>query len=133
MDNEKFSQYLKKFEKKVLIAGMEQGILSATDRMVPIKPGRLNTTAFGQALGENFDYHEPLAFDYYGMLKKSSGFVGLWRKYADRFEIKSALAPVIHFASVKVEHINNLDPDLVLDFVAFKKKLVELRNFNNNK
>ena len=127
MDNSDFKNYLEMFEKQVVVKGIECGLLGK-NMMVPIRNGRLATTEFGKMLGSTFLYDDPAAIDYYGFIKKSSGMVS---KYAESsiMQVSAVRAPIVHFASIKVENVSDLSSELVKDFPEFKKVLVALRNF----
>ena len=96
---------------------------------MPIANGNLDNTQFGMFVGNRFEYDKPLVIDYYGMLKKSSGFFIAKEKYAKEAEINRLLSNVIYFASIKIEHIVDTCKDLAVDFPGFKNYLVDLRGF----
>jgi len=121
-------KYLDLFEKNIVMAGIENKLIEAKDVMVPVKDGRLDITPFGKFLSNWFDYNSVVVIDYYGLLKKSKGFLDKCASYDD-VEIRRLRSPIVHFASIKIEDIVNLDPDLAVDFVGFKKYLVALRGF----
>jgi hypothetical protein len=121
-------KYLELFEKNIVIAGVESNLIVAKDVMVPVKDGRLDNGSFGKFLGNSFSYDKVLVIDYYGLLKKSKGFSDKCASYDD-IEIVRLRSPIVHFASIKIEDIVNLDPNLAVDFVGFKKYLVALRGF----
>ena len=130
MESSDFKDYLNKFEKDIIIQGIESGLLGK-DMMIPIRKGKLDNTKFGQALGTGFEYGEPAAIDYYGFIKKSSGLLD---KFADSndMQVRAVRAPIVHFASIKVEDVSDLSSELVRDFPEFKKHLVSLRQFKRN-
>ena len=122
-------QYLELFESKVIIAGFEKQLLQCKRTFVPIANGKLDNTPFGSFIGNRFDYKQPLVIDYYGMLKKSSGFFIAKEKFAKEVEISRLNSDIIYFASIKIEHIVDTCKDLAVDFPGFKKYLVDLRGF----
>lgn len=126
-----YKEYLIKLEAEVIIPGIHQGVL-CKKRKVPAKRGRLYSSDFARFVGETFEYKDGAAIDYYGYFKKSSGFSELLNSFED-VEIKSIKIPVAHFASIKIEQISELSPDLVVDFPIFKKYLVELRGFDRKR
>lgn len=121
-------KYLGLFEENVIVKGVESGLLKDNKIMVPIKDGGLDSTQFGRFIGNQFDYDEILVIDYYGLLKKSKGFVDKYTSFKD-LEVKRLKSNVIHFASVKIEDIARLDKSLMVDFPGFKKYIVDLRRF----
>jgi hypothetical protein len=130
MENDSFDykDYLQKLEDKVIIPGINEGIL-CKKRKVPAKRGRLYSSEFAKFVEPFFEYSEAAAIDYYGFFKKSDGFTKLIDSYED-IEIKSIKIPVAHFASIKIEQISEMANDLVVDFSTFKKYLVSLRGFD---
>jgi len=121
-------KYLDLFEKNIVVAGIENNLIEVKDVMVPVKDGRLDITDFGKFLNNWFDYSSVLVIDYYGLLKKSKGFYDKCASYND-IEIRRLKSPIVHFASIKIEDVVNLDKSLAVDFVGFKKYLVALRGF----
>ena len=111
-------KYLELFERNIIIAGIENGTLKVNEVMVAIKDGKLDITPFGKFLGNRFVYDKVLVIDYYGLLKKSKGFLDKCNTYTD-VEIRRLKSPIIHFASIKIEDIDVLDKSLTVDFVGF--------------
>ncbi len=130
MDIGEFKDYLEKFEKDIVVRGIKAALLGRY-MMIPIRRGKLEKTEFGKILGPEFIYLEPAAIDYYGLIKKSSGLVA---KFANSTElqVRAVRAPIVHFASLKIENISDLAPELVRNFPEFKKMLVVLRQFKRN-
>ena len=100
-------KYLGLFEKNIIIAGIENKMLKINKVMVPVKDGRLDNTNFGKFLGNRLDYDCVLVIDYYGFLKKSTGFINEYNKYTE-VEISRLKSNIIHFASIKIENIVNI-------------------------
>ena len=121
-------KYLELFEKNIVIAGIENEALAIKKVMIPIKGGKLDVTPYGAFLGSEFNYDNILVIDYYGLLKKSTGFANACLEYTE-VEIRRLKSNIIHFASIKIEDIVNLDKNLAVDFPGFKKYLVALRGF----
>ena len=82
-------------------------------------------------MGVVFDHAEPAAIDYYGFIKKSSGLMAQFANSSD-LQVRAVRAPIVHFASIKVEDVSDLSPELVRDFPGFKKLLVTLREFKRD-
>lgn len=122
-----FRKYLEKFESKVVVGGIEGGMFDKIS-MVPVRKGKLDKTTFGDTLGTQFEYDKPAAIDYYGLIKKSTGLVDQVSSNHE-LQVRAVKAPIVHFASIKIEWISDLAPDLVRDFPKFKKKIVSLRRF----
>lgn len=114
--------YLIEFENKVLLKMYLSCGSSMKTEPVPIRPGKLLKTNFGALIGQSFEHKDLIAFNYYGLFKISSGIIK-----ADRRGSNTVVAPVIHFSSVKIEDVEKHCKELIVDFVSFKKSLVELR------
>lgn len=114
--------YLVEFEEKVLLKVYNSSINSIKTEPVPIRPGKLLKTPFGEFIGRSFTHKNLIAFNYYGLFKISSGIIQV-----DRNGSNTVVAPVIHFSSVKIEHVEQHCKELIVDFVSFKKFLVGLR------
>ncbi|RLC88832.1 MAG: hypothetical protein DRJ03_00925 [Chloroflexi bacterium] len=123
-DTKKFKQYLAEFENTVIIPGLRKKVFGK-ELVITTRQGRLHKTPFGQMIGLEFEYEEIAAIDYYGLLKKSSGFY----RHASETSQKAIRAHVIHFPSIKIEHISDLHEKLVAGFPTFKKHLISLRGF----
>ena len=127
MKIKQFRDYLCKFEEQVIVKGIEEGIFGKT-MMISAKRGRLDSTKFGQLMGTQFSHSACMVIDYYGLIKKSTGFVDKLNSIED-LEIKAAQAFTVHFASIKDAHIVKLAPDLIVGFPPFKEYLIKVRNF----
>lgn len=130
MEAQAFQQYLKDFEQQVVIGGVQAKTFKKTF-MVSVKSGKLDSTEFGKTIGTKFEHAGVIVIDYYGLLKRSTGFWDKIKGMVD-VEVKSLKSVVVHFASIKIEHVTDLAPDLVVGFSDFKKHLVESRAFENN-
>ena len=106
---------------------MEDGTFGK-EMMVSARRGRLDSTKFGQLLGSQFECPEAIVIDYYGLIKKSTGFIEKLNS-VEEIEAKAAKASIVHFASVKDAHIVKLAPDLIIGFPPFKEYLIQVRNF----
>jgi len=129
---ENFKEYLSLFESHVLAS---KALFGVKEELVPVRPGRLSRAPVGALLGSTFVLPEPLVVDYYGHLKKSSGFLvkveRAKKKYVGK-QVRMVLAPVVHFATVKIEVVAKLAPELVADFPAFKKRILNTRGFKHD-
>lgn len=130
MDDKELKKYLNDFERLVVLTGLAKGIFGRRI-MIPVKKGKLDKSEFGDFIGKDFECKDAIVIDYYGLLKKSTGFATKLDSYED-VEVKRVRVPVAHFASIKIEHIADLAPDLVVNFPSFKKHLVSLRGFKKN-
>ena len=120
-------EYLNSFESRIILPGLEKKMF-CKEGMVTLKECKLCGTPFGKFIGMRIDTPIPMAVDYYGHIKKSTGIMDVVEKY-DGIEIKSIKVPVVYFASVKNEDILNLAPELMDGFPLFKKYLIDLRGF----
>jgi len=123
-----FRKYLQAFEEQVIINGFEQGFFSQ-HILVPVRHGRLSSTRFGKLMGISFDYPKALVIDYYGLLKKSEGFYLTLAQNPGEYQVKMFWSPIVYFASVRIEDISYLAPDLVIGFSAFKERILIERGF----
>lgn len=126
MDN-LWTDYLTKFEQQVMIPLYEAESLSIKSEPVPLFPGKLQGGEFGKMVGIDFKYDRVLCFDYYGLFKLSSTIIECKKDLVLAQKKTVIFSPVIHFSSVKIEHIEEYSKDLLLDFVAFKRYIVYLR------
>lgn len=119
----KWDDYLIEFEKTIMIPMHEQGFYERDLEPISFRPSKLCSTCFGMFIKCYFKYPEILALNYYGMIKLSYGLLEQ-NSATKRISIK---VPVIHFNSIKMEHIEKFNSDLLPDFVKFKRYLVKLR------
>lgn len=126
MDSKDFQKYMKQFENDVVAKGVISGILGKL-QFVSIKKCKLATSNFAKSMGLEFDNPIPFAIDYYGLVKKSTGC-----QSAQRFEGMQELT-VVYFAAIKINHINFLRRELLIDFVDFKEEVLRLRGFKKDK
>jgi len=124
-------QYREDFENKVIVASIGNNEIFKK-RQVPAKKGRLFKSEFADFVGYTLEHKDIFAIDYYGFFKKSSGFIDKMTSFKD-VEIKSMNVPVAHFASIKVELLSDIAPELVVNFSAFKRHLLDIRGFKHNK
>lgn len=131
MDSKEARKYLDQLEQKVMIKGFEVEVFKKKQlEIIPLRKKKLHDTDFAEFVGPEFVYDSVLAFNYYGLFKLSSG----GSKVVDNCKlafpnIRTMKARVIHFNSVKIEHIKELAPELLSDFPDFKRLLVDLRDF----
>jgi hypothetical protein len=125
-----FYGYLERFEKNIIIAGAQAGVLGKVE-MVPVRPGKLSARPFGRLLGRYVKSDFPAVVDYYGYMKATLGFMTLVEKMTkiDNSQVKSLDMIVVHFASIRIEKVAALDKSLVSDFPWFKSELLRSRGF----
>jgi len=128
----KFSEYLAKFEKQVVEKGVAEGLFSKIE-YAPVRPGRLHKTQFGNKIGSSFVAAVPVVIDYYGLWKKSTGFLKLASEMSaeNKGQIKSLPVVVVHFASIRIETVAKLSPDLIAEFPKFKNDILTARGFHH--
>jgi len=98
--------------------------------IVPLRKRKLHDTDFAEFIGPEFKYDMVLVFNFYGLFKLSNGAKAVVENSKGAFpNIRTMKARVIHFNSIKIEHIKELAPELLSDFPDFKKFLVDLRKF----
>lgn len=123
------SDYMEKFEQKVMIPCVENEIFTKKI-MVSTKRPKLLSTEFGRFIGEAFEYDKLLVFNYYGLNKVSTGFLNKVQKLKNEgFDIKLVETIVVYFAAVKMVNITTYAPELTNAFSSFKEYLVAIRRF----
>lgn len=128
-----FIEYRDKFEIDIVLKGLQLGVFSGK-KQVPVSRSRMAYTSFAKKLGLFVVSSSIFAIDYYGYLKKSSGFIDAFcnQKILRGKQLKSAYVDVVHFASIKMEDISYLDSNMLKDFPEFKKVILTARGFNKN-
>jgi hypothetical protein len=113
------------------VEGYEKGVFKEKPpEIIPLRKKKLHDTELAAFVGPEFNYKSVLAFNYYGLFKLSSGGTEVVENCKLAFpNIRTMKARVIHFNSVKMEHIKELAPELLNDFPDFKRLLVDLRGF----
>jgi hypothetical protein len=122
-------QYMQLFEEKVITEGFKQGIFGdRKEETVPLRSGRFSGSPIERFMGKEFEYGKLLAINYYGYFKLSSEVFRAVDSVKHIFSgIRSAKCPVVHFNSIKIDHIAKIDPDMLQQYDEFKKKIVSLR------
>lgn len=127
-----FKRYLAQFEHDVVEQGIATGVLGGLSR-VPVAKGRLANTPFGYFMGPWVQSDALFAVDYYGLLKRSSGLyqeaMRLQKGLLIGRQVKMVSAPVVHFASIKLDQTSRLAPHLLTEFSEFKKTILKVRGF----
>lgn len=121
-----FTNYLNEFEQNVIIKGVLSGVLGRV-QFVSMKNCKLSRTEFAKIMGLEFPCIRPIAIDYYGLIKKSSACSCITEE--DGKIIKMLEMPIVHFASIRIGHINLLYRSLLSDFADFKEEVIRLRGF----
>jgi len=126
MDTESFKSYLDLFELRVVCHGVVKEVFGKKE-MVATRNGKLARTPFGRLIGSQLEFVNPLAIDYYGHLKKSTGFFDMLTEVDS--QVRMIECDVVHFASIKIEDIVEIDPGMVAKFPVFKKQMLKRRGF----
>lgn len=124
MDRREFTEYMNKLEQQVIVKGLEQGIFGKKI-WLPIRNGKLHSEPFAELLGTRFYYTEPAVIDYYGLHKRSTGFMAKAVRlgcFLSGFE-----APLVPFSAVHDAEIKALCPELLHDFSDFKAAIIRVR------
>lgn len=118
-----YLDYLDQLEQTVLIPMFLNE--SQDKKVIPISlyPGRLTPTTFGLFIQMMYDCEHILALNYYGLIKLSTGIL---KENIDSRKMQTK-AHMVHFNSLKIEHVEFFNSDLLNDFVKFKNFLVNLR------
>ena len=128
-----FKEYTSEFETAVA-AGVKSRVLGAV-KPVPVAAGKLQKRRIGQVLGTEIATQEVLVIDYYGYMKKSSGFWDLVRDIMEDQkgkQLRIVEAPLVHFNSIKLEVLAKIAPGIVAAFGDFKKAVLDAREFNHS-
>lgn len=130
LSREEFKRYLPLFEEVIVARGIAKGILGK-DRLVPVRSGRLWGVKFGRSIGEKIESELSFAVDYYGYIKKSTGFFAEVAELQG-VQVKMMGTKLVYFASIRIEDIARLSSSLVQDFPDFKEFILSLRGFKKN-
>ena len=126
-----FVDYLLRFEKEIMLEGYLSGLFKGSqEKVISLRPGKLDETKLALFLGKEFQSSNVVAFNFYGFHKFSSGLIKVVNENKNIFpNIKAIKSGIVHFQSVKIEHIQQLQKDLLPGFPDFKKFIVNLRGF----
>lgn len=124
MDRRAHLEYMNKLEQKVIVPGLERGLFGKAT-WLPIRNGKLHSAPFAELLGTRFFYAEPAVIEYYGLQKRSTGFMAKATRLGAF--LKGFKAPLVSFASVHAEHIKELAPELHDLFPEWKAAVVQAR------
>lgn len=124
MDRTAFVEYMNKLEQGVIVKALEAGLVGR-QIWLPIRNGKLHSEPFAELLGTRFFYSRPAVIDYYGMHKRSTGFM------AKAVRLGSFLsgfdAPLVPFSSIHDAEIKQFCPELLHDFSDFKAQVIRAR------
>lgn len=120
-----FHVYLARFENEVLIQGYQKGYWGSVVN-VSTRRGVLAGEPIGRLVGDRFVCEYPLAIEYGGHIKKSTGFMALAVQLED-LAMRTIRAPLVNVSSCRVEDVYTLSPELVEGFVPFKRELIIAR------
>jgi len=130
----RFREYMRDFEILVVEQAVGHEVLGRVD-MIPVRPGRLTHTRFGATMGRIIDSGVQFAVDYYGLLKRSSALqeeIELVTKQLTGRQLKLIECTVVHFASIRIEHVARFQLGLVSEFPLFKRAILKARGFLRN-
>lgn len=117
-------EYLDQLEQTVMIPWYLDQFKDAKPVPISTRPGRLTATPFGVFIQSVFESDYRLALNYYGLIKVSTAQMRQNMYCRRQFKVKAVM---VHFNSLKIEHIEKYNPELLPDFVKFKNFLVDLR------
>ena len=124
MDRREFVEYMNRLEQKVIVPGLAQGLFGRTI-WLPIRNGKLHSEPLSDLLGTRFYCSEPAVIDYYGLHKRSTGFMAKAVRLATF--LSGFEAPLVPFSAVHDSEITALCPELLLGFSAFKAEIIRVR------
>lgn len=106
---------------------LEQTMISKPDiwknAEVSRKACSLSKKQFGQLIGNSIDTELNVVIDYFGLLKKSKGFLLKAKLNRSSNVINTR---ILYFQSIKIE---NLPPELISYFPQFKQTIISIRKF----
>lgn len=128
-----FTEAIECFERAIVVVGICKGVIGKTE-LIPIRRGKLANTAFGIAIGSSIEADKPLAIDYYGYTKRSSGFFEMCKSVKTEFsskQVKMIEAPIVHFASLRIEDIATIcsASEVIAEFPRLKGEVLLRRGF----
>jgi len=126
-----FKTYMHSFESVFIVRAMPD---IGRESLIPIHQGRLSRTKFAKVIGGLFDCERPVVIDYYGYLKRSTGFAEYVRRLIGEYkggQIRAVTATLVFFAAVKMEDVAKSSPELVAHFPLFKGMVLDARGFKN--
>lgn len=129
MDKIEFQDYLQNFEHYIIKVGIELGVLGK-EVWCPIRDGRLTGMPIAALVGTRFSFARPAVIEYFGLHKRSTGFMEKAQRLQDF--CKGFPATVVNLSAVKDNHIAQLRPGLLVRFPAFKEAIIKVR-FANEK
>jgi len=131
MGDRRLLEYMQEFEATVLASAIVIGTAGRRETL-PVRPGKLSRTQFGNVVGDRFYSDVSFAVDYYGLLKRSTALlreIDWLREQLSGKQIKTVECMVVHFASVRIEHVARYNLKLTAEFPLFKSALLLLRGF----
>lgn len=131
-----FHDYLERFEVMIHDAVLA-GQLGKME-LVSVRPPRLESAYFGRVMYSSMDFDEPFAINYYGLIKRSRGFLDQLNEACYELrgkQLKMMETTVVHFASVKMEDLNYLtaNEQTIGHFPQFKAMVLGHRNFRETR
>ena len=125
-----FAKYQSRFEEEVICKGVEKGLIGKLHQ-VNVRMGKFAYTKYARVVGEKINCDIPFALDYYGYLKRSTGFLDIIEDREPLRQVKSIQTTVVFFASLKIEEIACITMDQYLrgGFSEFKKEVLYWRGF----
>lgn len=131
MNNGRLQDYMQDFEATVLAQAILSGAVGRRETL-PVRAGKLSKTGYGKVIGPKFDSDVSFAVDYYGLLKRSTALLKEIEWLRDQLsgrQVKTVECLVVHFASVRIEHVARYNQNLVAEFPMFKSELLAVRGF----
>ena len=124
MDRREFTEYMNRLEQQVIVPSLTKGRLGRTV-WLPIRNGKLHSSELAALLGTRFFCEDAAVIDYYGLHKRSTGFMAKAVRlgcFLTGFD-----APLVPFSSVHDVDIKAFAPELLHDFSDFKAEVIRVR------
>lgn len=124
MDRRSFLEYMNKLEQRVIVPAANLGIIGA-DVWAPIRNGKLHSSELAELLGTRFVCPAPMVIEYYGLHKRSTGFMEKAVRLQDL--MTGFTVPFVNFSAVRDVHVRDFAKELLVDFPTFKEMIVVVR------
>lgn len=128
---QEFQEKLLEFEKTVMIPLVG---LKGKTLFVSTRAGKLYKE-YRNIFKSIVDSDEEFAIDYYGYIKKSKGLlqsIDMQSLDSPGVQIAAVKTKVIYFASLRIEDVLNVSPEMVALFPVIKKQILKYRGFKKD-
>ena len=126
MEYEKLLEFAVTLERRVILPGICSKRIGKIV-WTPFRSGPILQPAIAKAVGTRFFYPSPAVINYFGLYKRSTGFMAL--AVADARKTAGALVPMVTVSELKEKNfIEESSTDLIQEFRKFKAAIIALRS-----